>query len=163
MDPEALLQRLVANRHSAAFFERNRDWAQRRENRISLYECLKGLLGSGDGTVLAVIESVEGLSQEAEEHTRLLEAEAQKYLEEYDRDLAGVFDLGRRDPSHTLVWFITNYSNGLHTFGEFLVNTLGLAFSYWSFSRRCEHPVAQDEMGALFRKAYVVLRALENS
>ncbi len=163
MDPQELIRRLTANDQSGAFFKMNGEWARRRDERISLFECLSELLMSGDETILAVIDSVESLSPEAAEHDRLLEVEAQTYLAEYDPDLAGIFDVGRRDPEHTLVWLITNRSKGLRTFGEFLVNSLGIAFSYWSFSKRCERPVARDEMGSLFRKAYVVLRTLENA
>ncbi len=162
MDPEALFRRLTDNRHASKFFRKNREWAQKKAQRASFYHCLEDLLTSEDEAVLAVIEEVEHLSPDSAECARLIETEAQAYLEAYDVNLAGVIALGRDRPGHALSSLITERARGLQTFGEFLMNSLGIAHSYWLFLKKNENPAIEAEMRVLLRRVYVVLRSFEN-
>ncbi len=78
------------------------------------------------------------------------------------RAWAGVFAAGRKQPDQTLASLVTKRARGLRTFGEFLVNSLGISHSYLVFLKNRKDPMAQAEMMILFRRAYVVLRAFEN-
>ena len=146
MDPEALFRRLTDNRHASKFFRVNREWAQKEAQRTSFYHCLEDLLMSEQEAVLAVIEEVDHLSPEPAECARLIETEAQAYLEAYDADLVGIIALGRERPGHALSSLITERAKGLHTFGEFLMNSLGIAHSYWLYLKKHNHPAIEAEM-----------------
>jgi len=162
MDPEALFRRLTDNRHASKFFRKNREWAQKEAQRTPFYHCLEELLMSEDEAVLAVIEEVDHLSPEPAECARLIETEAQAYLEAYDANLAGVIALGRERPRYALSSLVTERAKGLQTFGEFLMNSLGIAHSYWLFLKKHNNPAIEAEMRVLCRRAYVVLRSFEN-
>jgi hypothetical protein len=160
-EPPELLRRLTSNRHVRAFFKMNEEWALKKEGRVSFAHSLSELLASEHPGIERILTDVEELSDDAAERAELIEIEAQSYLEDYDPNLAGVFEAGRNRPDQPLTGLITSRAKGLRTFGEFLVNSLGISHSYLVFLKRCQDPMAQAEMMILFRRAYVVLRALE--
>lgn len=161
--PEAaeMLERLTTNRHVRAFFKMNQEWAAQKDGRVSFLQSLTELLASGNPVIMHVLGEVEDLAEDPAERAEMIEHEAQGYLEDYDPNLTGVFAAGHRDSAPPLSSLITTRAKGLRTFGEFLVNSLGISHSYLVFLKRCKDPMAQAEMMILFRRAYVVLRAIE--